>query len=172
MRSDEFRNRVRGGHLVAVLLTGAALSISVQAEELPHQRLLPLDLAAKAAFAAVDKCRDDGYMVSVAVVDGSGVLKVLARADGAGPHTVDSSQRKAYTASSLRRSTQELARLVATQPELQGLRDMNESILILGGGLPIRIGGEVLGGIGVGGAPGAEFDEACARAGLAQIDGS
>ncbi len=46
---------------------------------------------------------------------------------------------------------------------------MNESILILGGGLPVRIDGEFLGGIGVGGAPGAKLDEACARAGLSAI---
>ena len=58
---------------------------------------------------------------------------------------------------------------MASRPETQGLRDMNASILILGGGLPIRMDGEVIGGIRVGGAPGAKLDEACARAGLATI---
>jgi uncharacterized protein GlcG (DUF336 family) len=155
--------------LVAAVLAGAGLGICVQAAELPRQPTLPLQIATRAAVAALAKCRDQGHRVSVAVVDRGGVLKVLTRADGAGPHTVDSSRRKAYTAASLRRSTQELAELVASRPEIQGLRDMNASILILGGGLPIRMDGEVVGGIGVGGAPGAKLDEACASAGLAAI---
>jgi uncharacterized protein GlcG (DUF336 family) len=155
--------------LVAAVLSGAALGICVQAAELPRQSTLPLQIATRAAVAALAECRDQGHRVSVAVVDRGGVLKVLTRADGAGPHTVDSSRRKAYTAASLRRSTQELAELVASRPEIQGLRDMNASILILGGGLPIRMDGEVVGGIGVGGAPGAKLDEACASAGLAAI---
>ena len=169
MNTKGFARRGGGRHLVAAVLTGVVLGISVQAAELPRQSILTLELATKAALAALAKCRDQGYTVSVAVVGRGGILKVLTRADGAGPHTVDSSRRKAYTASSLRRSTQELAELVASRPEIQGLRDMNESILILGGGLPIRMNGEVVGGIGVGGAPGAKLDEACARAGLAEI---
>ncbi len=88
------------------------------------------------------------------------------RGDGAGPHTTDSSAKKAYTAASLRRSTTELAEMIAKTPALQALRDMNERILMLGGGLPIEIGGEIVGGIGVGGAPGAHLDDACAQAGL------
>ena len=93
----------------------------------------------------------------------------MALADGAGPNTIDSSRRKAYTAASLRRPTQWLAELIASKPEIRGLTEMNESILIVGGGLPIRLEGEVMGGIGVGGAPGAKLDEACAQAGLSSI---
>lgn len=93
----------------------------------------------------------------------------MGRADGAGPHTVESSRRKAYTAASLRRPTTELAEMVAKAATLQALRDMNPEILILGGGLPIEISGEVVGGIGVGGAPGAHLDDACAQAGLDTI---
>ena len=93
----------------------------------------------------------------------------MSRADGAGPHTVESSRKKAYTAASLRRPTTELAELINKVPTLQALRDMNDQVLILGGGLPIEIGGEVVGGIGVGGAPGAHLDDACAQAGLDAI---
>ena len=107
--------------------------------------------------------------VSVAVVDRAGLVRTLMRADGAGPHTVDSSSKKAYTAASLRRPTSELAEMIAKTPPLQALRDMNEKILMLGGGLPIEIGGEVVGAIGVGGAPGAHLDDACAQAGLDSI---
>jgi len=93
----------------------------------------------------------------------------MGRADGAGPHTVDSSRKKAYTAASLRRPTTELAELVNKVPTLQALREMNDQVLILGGGLPIEIAGEIVGGIGVGGAPGAHLDDACAQAGLESI---
>lgn len=85
------------------------------------------------------------------------------------PLVTDSSFRKAYTAASLRRSTRHLAELITKVPGIQALRDMNDRILILGGGLPIEIEGEVVGGIGVGGAPGGHLDEACAAAGLAVL---
>ncbi|MFQ5487288.1 MAG: heme-binding protein [Gammaproteobacteria bacterium] len=137
--------------------------------KLPRQAVLPQALASEAAAAALERCQGDGYRVSVAVVDRAGVLRTLLRADGAGVHTVDSSRRKAYTAVSMKAPTAKFAALIARRPEVQGLRDMNESILLLGGGLPIRMGSEIVGGIGVGGAPGAHFDEACARAGLERI---
>lgn len=131
---------------------------------------LTLADASRAVLAAVSWCEQDGYRVSAAIVDRGGVLVALARVATAGPHTVDSSRKKAYTATSMRESTATLAALIAAKPELQPLRDMNESILLLGGGLPIRIGDEVVGGIGVGGAPGGHLDEACARAGLKIFD--
>jgi len=145
------------------------VAVPALAEELPREGVLPLALASKAAQAALEKCTKDGYRVSVAVVDRAGVLRAQLRGDGAGPHTIDSSRKKAYTAASLRRPTSEFAELLTKNPALQGLRDMNEHILILGGGLPIEVGGEVVGGIGVGGAPGAHLDDACAQAGLDSI---
>jgi len=138
-------------------------------DELPREAVLPLALATKAATTALDKCTKDGYRVSVAVVDRAGVLKVLVRGDGAGPHTTDSSTKKAYTAASLRRPTGEVAEMVAKTPAVQGLHYMNDKVLILGGGLPIDLGGEIVGGIGVGGAPGGHLDAACAQAGLDSI---
>ncbi len=154
---------------VGVLLPLGISSTSASAEDLPREATLPLTLAMKAAGAALQKCSNDGYLVSVAVVDRAGVLKVLLRADGSGPHTPDSSRKKAYTSASLRRPTSEFAELIASKPAVQGLRDMNANILILGGGLPIKMDGEVVGGIGVGGAPGGRLDEACAQAGLSSI---
>ncbi len=143
--------------------------ISAAEMPLPQERTLPLHLARQAAEAALKQCRNDGYQVSVAVTDRAGVLKVLIRADGAGSHTTDSSRKKAYTSASLRRATSFFAALIAKNPEVVGLRDMNENILMLGGGLPIVISGEMIGGIGVGGAPGGHLDEACAQAGLRKI---
>lgn len=154
--------------LALVALLGIA-DIEVLAQELPREATLPLAMASKAAAAAQEKCKQDGYRVSVAVVDRAGVLKVLMRGDGAGPHSTDSSTKKAYTAASLRTPTGELAEMIAKTPPAQGLRDISDKMLFLGGGLPIEIAGEVVGGIGVGGAPGSHLDAACAQAGLDSI---
>lgn len=156
-------------HLIGATVLCLTIGGLAQAEQLPREAVLPLALAQKAAAAALAKCEEGGYKVSVAIADRGGNLKVLLRGDGAGPHTTDSSFRKAYTAASLRRSTLKLAELIAKVPSIQALRDMNDRILILGGGLPIELEGEVVGGIGVGGAPGGHLDEACAAAGLASL---
>ena len=154
---------------IVLSLAGLPTPQSTSADELPKESVLPLGTATKAIQAALDACKKDGYRVSVSVVDRAGVLRAMGRADGAGPHTVDSSRKKAYTAASLRRPTSELADLIMKVPTLQALRDMNGEMLILGGGLPIEISGEVMGGIGVGGAPGAHLDDACAQEGLDAI---
>jgi len=151
------------------LLTAAAPRPLYAAIELPTQPYLPLALALEAANAAVAQCEADGYHVSVAVVDRSGELKVLLKGDGAGPHTVGSSTGKAFTAASLGRATTELANMIAENPAIAGLRDMDDRIVILAGGLPIVVNEVVVGGIGVGGAPGGSFDEACAQAGIDQM---
>lgn len=162
------------GRILICIGVAAVLSMPTRgsADELPKESVLPLSMATKALHAALEACKKDGYRVSVSVVDRAGVLRAMGRADGAGPHTVESSRRKAYTASSLRRPTTELAELIAKVPTLQALRDMNPEILILGGGLPIDISGDVVGAIGVGGAPGAHLDDACAQAGLDAIGGA
>ncbi len=152
-----------------VALLGVYGLVESSAEELSKESVLPFQGATRAVQAALNACMKDGYRVSVSVVDRSGVLRAMGRADGAGPHTVESSRKKAYTAASLQRPTTELAELIGKVPTLQALRDMNAEILILGGGFPIDIGGEVVGGIGVGGAPGAHLDDACAQAGLESI---
>jgi uncharacterized protein GlcG (DUF336 family) len=145
------------------------LTANISSAELPKESVLPLTLAIKAAQAAVDKCTADGYKVSAAVVDRGGNIRALLRQDGAGPHTVDSSRKKAYSSLSLRKPTGEMAALIVKMPAVQGLQFMNENMLILGGGLPIEFDGEVVGGIGVGGAPGGHLDSACGEAGLKAI---
>jgi len=155
--------------MAMLFLLGLTAPLITFADELPKESVLPLGVAGKAIHAALEACKKDGYRVTVSVVDRAGVLRAMGRADGAGPHTVDSSRKKAYTAASVRRPTSELADLITKVPTLQSLRDMNGDILILGGGLPIEIGGEVVGGIGVGGAPGAHLDDACAQEGLDAI---
>jgi uncharacterized protein GlcG (DUF336 family) len=160
------RARIAAIGVIAAMLCGLWAAHSVLADELPRESTLPFGMASKAVHAALEACKKDGYRVSVSVVDRAGVLRAMGRADGAGSHTVDSSRKKAYTAASVRRPTTELAELINRMPALQALRDINNEILFVGGGLPIEIGGEVVGGIGVGGAPGAHLDDACAQDGL------
>lgn len=153
----------------AAVAVPLALAGTTLAAELPSRPVLPMELAREAVSAAVAACADNGYRVSAAVVDDGGLLKAQLRADGAGPHTLDSSRRKAYTALSLRHATSALVRIVRENPDAFALGEMNAEILILGGGIPIRAGGQVVAAIGVGGTPGGDKDEACAEAGLEAI---
>ncbi|WP_371170937.1 GlcG/HbpS family heme-binding protein [Aliiroseovarius sp. 2305UL8-7] len=152
--------------LAATLLTPLAAS----AQDLPTAPYLPLNMATQAAQVALETCAADGYNVSVAIVARSGVTKAILSADNAGPHTVGSSTGKAFTSASMGRDTAGLAGFIGSNPENGGLRDMDDRLVIQGGGLPIKIGGALVGGIGVGGAPGGHLDEACARAGLDAIN--
>ncbi|SES82055.1 Uncharacterized conserved protein GlcG, DUF336 family [Nitrosomonas marina] len=158
--------KIRQAVLVATTLLVCVFSGTSLAKEQTVKPALTMELSVKAALAAISQCESDGFNVSVAIVDHAGLLKVQLKADGAGPHTLDSSRRKAYTANSMRGPTQRYAELVVNSPDLHSLAHMNEHILLLGGGFPIRMGGEIVGGVGVGGAPGIKFDEICAREAL------
>ncbi|MEH6633518.1 MAG: heme-binding protein [Halopseudomonas aestusnigri] len=153
---------------VVAVSTLTAVTTTIAAD-LPTAPYLPLEMAEKAAQAAVAQCKADGYNVSVAIVERSGATKVLLKADGSGPHTVGSSTGKAFTAASMGRATLGLANFLKDHRELDGLRDMDPRMIILGGGLPIKFNGKLVGGIGVGGAPGGDKDEKCAKVGLAAI---
>lgn len=152
---------------VAVLVL-AAPAVSAQ---LPTRPYLPLDTAVALVAQAVAACAEEGYEVTATVVGPAGVTKAMQRADGAGPHTIYSSSRKAFTAASLGVATAELAKIAAEHPMAAGLRGMGPRILILAGGLPIKVNGTVVGGIGVGGSPGGDLDAACARAAIEVVMG-
>lgn len=130
-----------------------------------NDRNISLDLANQIAAAGVAACAEKGYAVAVTVVDRSGTLKAVQRADAAGPHTLPSSQQKAYTSASAKVSTllmMENAQKNAGAANLVHL----PGFLLLGGGLPIKSGNDVIGGIGIGGAPGGHLDDQCAQAAL------
>lgn len=138
------------------------------ADDVRLEKNLSLALADEAAAAAVQFCRDKTWLVAAAVVDRAGQLKALQRADGAGPHTVEASRRKAYTAASARNATSAMVDSIQKNPAAANLA-LIDGFLILGGGVPIRVGDEVIGAIGVGGAPGGQLDEQCANAGIDKI---
>lgn len=154
--------------LITLIVAMCAMGAAATAEDILQQKNISLALANEAATAAMQFCSAKGWKVSVAVVDRAGQLKTQLRADGAGPHTIDSSRRKAYTAASLREGTSKLLEIVQKNPGAATL-PMIDGLLILGGGLPIRVGDEVIGGIGIGGAPGGHLDDQCAEAGIAKI---
>lgn len=139
------------------------------AQELPTAPYLPLDLAIKAADAALKACVAQGHNVSVAVVARDGSTKVLLKADNSGPHTATSAQGKAFTSAAMGGDTAALAEFIASKPANAGLRDMDPRMVIQAGGLPVKFGKALIGGIGVGGAPAGDIDAGCAAAGLKAI---
>ncbi len=154
---------------VSAELTVLALfanSGSCQAQALLTQKALSVEAALAVSHGALDTCHAEGYRVSLTVLDASGLVKIQVRGDGTGPHTLEHSRRKAYTALTFKRTSGETAKAwasAATPPPVI------EGTVAAQGGVPIKAGTEVIGAIGVSGAPGGEKDEACAVAGIAKI---
>jgi uncharacterized protein GlcG (DUF336 family) len=146
-----------------VLAAGVARS---DAQSLLTEKALSVDSALAVANGALDKCHADGYRVSLTVLDASGLVKVQVRGDGTGPHTLEHSRRKAYTALTFKRTSAETAKAWASSPTPP---PVIEGTVGAAGGVPIKAGSETIGAIGVSGAPGGEKDEACANAGIAKI---
>jgi len=144
----------------------AAFSTTASANLLQEQNI-PLNLAVDIAQNTIEACTKQQYSVSAAVVDREGVLRTLLRADNAAIHTPDAARRKAYTAASMRTVTSTIVKNVQN-PGAAQLTSIDD-FLILAGGVPIKVGNETIGAIGVGGAPSGDFDEACAQAALKQV---
>src|SRR5690242_19504640 len=103
---------IRNLVLAATLLAPLAAT----AQELPTAPYLPLDIATKAADAALKACVAEGHNVSVAIVARDGSTKVLLKADNSGPHTGTSAAGKAFTSAALGRDTAGLAEFIASKP--------------------------------------------------------
>ncbi len=132
------------------------------------QSLTP-EMALKAVTAALAHCREDGFQVAVAVVDRAGNLQALVRDRFAGAHTPDTARRKAWTATSFRTNSSELAEATRSGQPQSGVRHVTGA-LMLGGALLIEAGGSLVGAIGVSGAPSGGDDDACAQAGIEAIE--
>ena len=121
-------------------------------------------MALTIAEAALAEC---GVKTSVAVVDRTGRLRVFLQGDGAAPHNLELARRKAYTALTFGRTSAEWAQ--RTETALQGQRMLTD-VIPLQGGVPIKVGDETIGGVGLSGAPmGGVQEEACAKAGIAKV---
>ena len=160
--------RITSTLLIVVLIVTASAAVGGQ---LLTERNISLQLARTIGDAALAACKKDGYDVTAAVVDRAGDLKILLRADSSNPHNADLARRKAYTARTFGVSSLEFAKRTNGATDLSGQRFLAD-VIPLGGGLPILIGTERIGGIGVSGAPAQEADEKCAQAGLAAAAGS
>jgi uncharacterized protein GlcG (DUF336 family) len=151
----------------------AALSMPAAAQDdgafVTFQVLKP-EVALQMAEAAMASCRAEGYQVGVTVVDRFGIPQVFIRDRFAGLHVYETSRRKAWSAVSFRTNTTELDRATNPGEISQGIRQLSEA-LPLGGGLMVQTGaGDMVGGIGVSGAPSPEADDVCAQAGIDAVE--
>ncbi len=152
---------------LTVLAAVIALSPRCHAQQgVLTQKNVSLGMAQTIANAAIEKCQSMSYKVSVVVLDRDGLQVVMLRGDGAGLHTPEGADRKAYTARTYRAPSADFAKRVQTDaayaPAMQYTR-----VLALAGGLPIKIGEDVIGAVGVSGSPGK--DDVCGQAGLDKV---
>ena len=150
--------------MTAAMLAAFLMIPSSGSGQVLMQRDVSLRMAITIAEAALAEC---GVNTSVAVVDRAGRLRVLLQGDGASPHNPELARRKAYTARTFRQTSAEWAKLTETK---NGGQRMLADVIPLGGGVPIKIGQETIGGVGLSGAPmGQPQEEACAKAGIAKV---
>ena len=145
----------------------AMLGGEAHAQGVIMQRNVSLAMARTIAEATVAECKSKGFNTSAAVVDRAGQVLVILRDEQSSPQTVELSRRKAYSARLFRTSTLEFQKRTAEDPTLTPQRDVSD-ILALGGGVPILVGNEVIGGVGSSGSSQTQ-DDACAKAGLAKV---
>ena len=152
-----------------VAFIGLTASISHAAEPaFINTRVMSFDTATTLAITAAKACRKMGYQVTASVVDRNGTLLAVARDPLSGTHTVEISRLKAFTSATFQTAT-----LTMTQDEFKALRDAPD-VLLIGGGVPVLVGGQFYGAVGVSGAPAkkitGDIDDDCARQGIKAIE--
>src|SRR5215470_18072563 len=152
--------------ILAGLGTVAALTMPASAQLLAHKDL-SLATALTIATTAIETCKSNGYRVSSTIVGREGQVIVQLRGDDTGPHTMENSFKKAYTARTFRIPSGEFVQRVKDNPTTGAVHLTN--IVAAQGALPIKIGDEVIGAAGISGAPGGDKDEACVKAGLDKV---
>jgi len=148
----------------------AYAAVGANAQAVRSERTISLGLAGQIATEAVNACAANGYAVAATVVDRAGTVRAVMRADNAGPHTLASSERKAWTSASARNSTQAMMQGAQANPAGANLVHL-PGFLLLGGGVPVKVGNDTIGAVGVGGAPGGHLDEQCAVAAIEKVKG-
>jgi uncharacterized protein GlcG (DUF336 family) len=154
-------SKLFGGIAVAMVLTSPS-----PAQELINQKTISLAMAQAIANAAMEKCKELGFKVSVAVIDRAGLAIVVLRGDGAGLHTPEGADRKAYTARTFGAPSADFVKRMLNDPTSVGSKEYTR-VLALPGGLPIKVGDEVVGAVGVSGSPGR--DDECSQAGIDKV---
>ena len=155
---------------LAVLATAplfAAAPAFAQAPQVQSEKNMSMALSMAIIQGAIEQCTKDGYKVSVTIVDKGGNVAAQIRGDGTAPHTMEFSRLKAYTARTRNQTSLQTMKMLE-DPANAFIRQI-PGVVGVGGGVPIRAGTEVIGGVGVSGAPGGEKDEVCANAGLAKV---
>jgi uncharacterized protein GlcG (DUF336 family) len=151
---------------LASFAVATALSSPADAQGLVTEKNIPLTMAQTIANAALAQCDSMGFKVSVTVVDRAGLPIVMLRGDGAGLHTPEGSDRKAYTARTFSQPSAAFAKRMLDDPSSVGSRQYTR-VLALAGGLPIKVGNDVVGAVGVSGSPGK--DDVCSQAGIDKV---
>jgi uncharacterized protein GlcG (DUF336 family) len=151
---------------VVVIAAVVLMPNPITAQGVVMQKNLSLGMAKAIAEGAIAACKAKGFNTSAAVVDRAGQVMVILRDEQATAQTVEMARRKAYTALMFRTSTLEFQKRT-TDPAFAAQRDVAD-ILALGGGVPIAVGSEIVGGVGSSGSS-QDMDDACARAGLAKV---
>src|SRR5499427_5836124 len=151
---------------IAALATACSLTSGANAQLITTKQL-SLPVAVAIAQTAIQTCKQQGYNVSVHVIGNMGEILVAMRGDNTGPHTMENSMRKALASRGQRIPSGQFAENVAKTPNAGALRLGN--MIPARGALPIKVGEEVIGAVGVSGAPGGEKDEACAKAGIDKV---
>lgn len=148
--------------------TLATVPCIVNAQALLTERNLSFSAAHEAATAALEQCRKSGYRVTVTVLDRTARTRVVLHDDGANPHTIENSLRKAYTSLTYRSPSGEFGKRITSTPTGAGALHLDK-ITTAEGALPIVAGKDIVGSIGVSGAPGGDKDAVCAQAGIDRI---
>lgn len=154
--------------LASALALSLIAATTAHAQAVRTEKNISLDLANQIAGASVAACSAAGYAVTATVVDRAGGIRAVQRADNAGPHTLGASLQKAFTSASAKNNTQAMMEGAQKNPGAANLVHI-PGFLLLGGGVPVKVGNEVIGAVGVGGAPGGHLDEQCAVAALDKV---
>ena len=154
--------------LLATVPLFAAAPAFAQAPQVQSEKNMSMALSMAIIQGAIEQCTKDGYKVSVTIVDKGGNVAAQIRGDGTAPHTMEFSRLKAYTARTRNQTSLQTMKMLE-DPANAFIRQI-PGVVGVGGGVPIRAGTEVIGGVGVSGAPGGEKDEVCANAGIAKVE--
>jgi uncharacterized protein GlcG (DUF336 family) len=157
--------------MAARIISAAAVVLMLASSTASAQVISHRDVGSHMALAmvaaAVAKCEQNGGGLTVAVVDRQGQLRALLVADNASPHHVELAERKAYTALTSRRTSADWAKATEPGSRTAGQRSLAQ-VVPLSGGVPIKVGEETIGAVGVSGSS-TEQDEICATAGVAAV---